>query len=58
MSIPMFHSYWTIGVIAIFIGIILWAYSKRRHDDFEEAANLPLEDDNPLVNTDQKAEQK
>ncbi len=58
MSIPMFHSYWTIGVIVIFLGIIFWAYSKRRHDDFEEAANLPLEDDIPLVNTDQKAEQK
>ncbi len=58
MTIPMFHSLWTIGVIAIFIGIIFWAYSKRRHADFEEAANLPLEDEKPLANTDQKVEQK
>lgn len=57
MTIPMFHSLWTIAVLAIFIGIIFWAYSKRRHGDFEEAANLPLEDDQPAINTDPKAEQ-
>ncbi|MDH5353006.1 MAG: cbb3-type cytochrome c oxidase subunit 3 [Gammaproteobacteria bacterium] len=58
MTIPMFHSLWTIVVLAIFIGIIFWAYSKRRHSDFEEAANLPLEDDLPVTNTDPKAEQQ
>ena len=47
MTIPMFHSLWTIAVLAIFIGIIFWAYSKRRQGDFTEAANLPLEDDTP-----------
>ncbi len=61
MTIPMFHSLWTIAVLAIFIGIIFWAYSKHRRVDFDEAANLPLEEDLPLSNSlsesDNKAEQ-
>ncbi len=62
MTIPMFHSLWTIAVLAIFIGIIFWAYSKHRRVDFDEAANLPLEDDQPpsnnQANSDHKAEQQ
>lgn len=58
MTIPMFHSFWTVSVLVIFIGIVFWAYSKRRHSDFEEAANLPLEDDQPVTSTDPNAEQK
>jgi len=57
MTISMFHSFWTIGVLVIFIGIIIWAYSKRRRSDFDEAARIPLEDDLANTNTDQKAEQ-
>ena len=58
MTLSMFHSFWTVAVLVIFIGIVFWAYSKRRHSDFEEAANLPLEDDQPVIRTDAKAEQK
>lgn len=58
MTLAMFHSIWTIAVLVIFIGIIFWAYSKRRQTDFDEAARLPLEDDQPLNNTDQNAEQQ
>jgi len=56
MTISLFHSLWTVGVLVIFIGIIIWAYSKRRLTDFDEAARIPLEDDLPNTNTDQKAE--
>jgi cytochrome c oxidase cbb3-type subunit 4 len=28
-----------------FIGTVLWAWSKRRKKDFDEAAALPLEND-------------
>ncbi|WP_136247498.1 cbb3-type cytochrome oxidase subunit 3 [Halomonas borealis] len=27
-----------------FIGLVCWAYSKRRQPDFDEAANLPFAD--------------
>lgn len=31
-------------LVVLFIGGCFWAYSPRRKKDFEEAANLPLED--------------
>lgn len=58
MTITMFHSLWTVAVLVIFIGIIIWAFSKRRKADFDEAAHLPLEDDKPLNTNDQKAGQQ
>ena len=30
-----------------FIGVWIWAWSKKRKNDFEESANLPLEEDVP-----------
>ena len=39
------HIIWTLLLLIIFIGIVLWAFSSRRKQDFEEAAQLPLEDD-------------
>lgn len=39
------HSIWTVIVFIIFIGIVLWAYSDKRKKDFDEAANLALDDD-------------
>ncbi len=35
----------TIVSLAVFIGIIVWAYSKRRKHSFEDAANLPFADE-------------
>ncbi|MEL6868265.1 MAG: CcoQ/FixQ family Cbb3-type cytochrome c oxidase assembly chaperone [Pseudomonadota bacterium] len=32
-------------VFALFIGIGLWSYSSKRKDDFDDAAVLPLVDD-------------
>ena len=29
-------------LIVIFLGIVAWAYSSRRRDDFAAAAQLPL----------------
>ena len=57
MSMAMFHSLWTIGALVIFVSIIIWAYSKNRRQDFDEAARLPLEDDQANSKTDNNAEQ-
>jgi len=35
----------TLLMFVAFMGIVFWAYSKRRKNDFEEAANLPFADD-------------
>ncbi len=47
LDMNLFHSLWTVVVLITFVGIIIWAYSKNQHSDFEEAARLPLEDDLP-----------
>lgn len=57
MNLAMFHSFWTVGALIIFISIIIWAFSKNRHRDFDEAARLPLEDDQPISKNDTNAEQ-
>ena len=41
----LFHSLWTVALLVIFIGIVLWAWSDRRKESFNEAAQLPLEND-------------
>lgn len=35
----------TVASLAVFIGLIVWAFSKKNSADFEEAANLPFEQD-------------
>ena len=47
----------TLFMFLAFIGIVLWAWSSRRTRDFDEAANLPLEDDE-LINAGINAEAK
>lgn len=34
----------TVLVMITFIVIVAWAWSGKRKEDFEEAANLPLDD--------------
>ena len=36
----------TVASFITFLGIVWWAYSSRRRESFEEAAMLPLIDDN------------
>jgi cytochrome c oxidase cbb3-type subunit 4 len=32
----------TLVVMLAFVGLVIWAYSKRRKADFDEMANLPF----------------
>jgi cytochrome c oxidase cbb3-type subunit 4 len=34
--------------MAVFIGIIIWAYSKRKKSDFEQAGRMAMDDDKPV----------
>ena len=38
-----FHIVWTLTLMAIFIGIFVWAWSSKRKADFDEASRLPLD---------------
>lgn len=35
----------TAVLLAAFLGVVAWAYSKKRRRAFDEAARLPLQDD-------------
>ena len=45
LDVNILRSIATVASFVVFIGIWVWAWSKRRSDDFSEAANLPFEQD-------------
>jgi len=40
-----FHAIFTVLLVLIFIGIVIWAYSPKRKSSFDEAAQLPFADE-------------
>lgn len=47
MDINDLRSLFTVLAFVCFIGIVWWAFSSRRKQAYDEAAQLPLEDDPP-----------
>ncbi|MDH5205435.1 MAG: cbb3-type cytochrome c oxidase subunit 3 [Hylemonella sp.] len=45
MDVNTLRSIVTVAGLVTFIGIVLWAWSKRNAADFEQAARLPFEQD-------------
>jgi cytochrome c oxidase cbb3-type subunit 4 len=45
MDVNTLRSITTVLALLVFLGIVFWAWSKRRRADFEQAANLPFEQD-------------
>ena len=45
MDAGFLHGVWTAALLAAFAAIVVWAWSGRRKRDFDEAARLPLEED-------------
>ena len=45
MDINDFRGWHTVILMALFIGVVVWAYSRRRKKSFDEAANLPFADE-------------
>ncbi len=43
-TITVLRSVATVLCFGVFVGILVWAYSKRNAKRFEEAAQLPLQD--------------
>ncbi|MCP5206614.1 MAG: cbb3-type cytochrome c oxidase subunit 3 [Hahellaceae bacterium] len=48
----------TFFVMAAFLGICWWAYSSHRKSRFEEAANIPFDDDEIDERTSKETEKK
>ncbi|MGB5180404.1 MAG: cbb3-type cytochrome c oxidase subunit 3 [Gammaproteobacteria bacterium] len=52
MDVSIVQSVWTVVVLVLFVGIVIWAWSSKRKQDFDEAANIPFhEDDKPTEKT-------
>ena len=57
MDTTIFHSYWTLLLFLLFVGIIIWAWSSKRKAGFDELSHLPLEEDEFVEKT-TKSEEK
>ncbi|MDH3888118.1 MAG: cbb3-type cytochrome c oxidase subunit 3 [Gammaproteobacteria bacterium] len=50
MDVSIVQSVWTLVVLVLFVGIVIWAWSGKRKQEFDEAANIPFhEDDKPAA---------
>lgn len=47
MDINDLRSALTVLSLLAFLGLVGWAYGRRRHTEFDEAARLPLCDEPP-----------
>ncbi len=45
MDLGTFRGLVTALLMTLFVGFVIWAYSRGRHAEFTRAADLPLEDD-------------
>ncbi|MDH3316037.1 MAG: cbb3-type cytochrome c oxidase subunit 3 [Gammaproteobacteria bacterium] len=45
MDGAMLHSFWTVLLLLVFVGIVVWVFILKRPSDFEDAARMPLEPD-------------
>lgn len=45
MPMSTILSIWTAVLFVIFIGIVIWAWSRRQKGRFDEAANIPFKDE-------------
>lgn len=44
MDMGTFRGLFTVVMIVLFVALVLWAYSGKRKNTFDAAAQLPLED--------------
>ncbi|WP_372658981.1 cbb3-type cytochrome oxidase subunit 3 [Hydrogenophaga sp.] len=51
MDINDLRSAVTVLSLLTFLGIVFWAWSGRRQSSFDEAAQLPFQDEQPSTST-------
>ena len=44
LDMGVFRGLFTVVMIVLFVGLVLWAYSSKRKKTFDAAAQLPLEE--------------
>ena len=48
MDDSLIQSIWTVVVLVLFIGIVIWAWSGKRKQAFDEAARLPFDEEDSV----------
>jgi len=49
MDLGDIMSAWTVVALVLFVAIVIWAWSGKRRQSFEEAARIPLENDDETI---------
>ena len=47
MSVSFVQSVWTVMAMVVFIGIVIWAFSRKKKADFDKAGRMAMDDDKP-----------
>lgn len=58
MDINTLQTIWTVLAFIAFIGIVLWAFSSKRRNKFDEAARLPFSQQDKAIHDKTNGEQK
>lgn len=56
MDLNTLRSVTTVVMLAIFVGIVIWAWSRQRKPAFDAAARLPLIEDAPAASQEDRNE--
>ena len=51
MDIELARALMTLVMFAVFLGIVVWAWSGKQRDRFEAASQLPLEEELKLTDS-------
>jgi len=54
MDVNDLRSVATLLMFLLFLGIVVWAWNGRRRAEFEAAAHLPFQDDQPAASQGEK----
>ena len=49
MDTTLLQIIWTVFAFVFFVGVVLWAMSGRRKNDFDKAARMALDDEEALT---------
>lgn len=49
MDAGLLQTIWTVIALVFFIGVLFWALSGRRKNDFEKAARMALDDEEAIT---------
>lgn len=58
MDINTLRGLSTLLLLVAFVGLVVWAYSSKRKQSFDEAANLPFADEDTPVRSNTGGGQK